>query len=62
MIAPAATTAILRPLAISMAGEDGQQYVWGYVPVIVAKVGLYLKEHGACPCCGLHCCLADSSP
>lgn len=28
-----------------MAGEDGQQYVWGYVPVIVAKVGLYLKEN-----------------
>ena len=47
-------------VAISMAGEDGQQYVWGYVPVIVAKVGLYLKEHGACPCCGLHCRLADS--
>ncbi|PWN40198.1 Rho GTPase activation protein [Ceraceosorus guamensis] len=32
-------------VAISMAGEDGQQYVWGYVPVIVAKVGLYLKEN-----------------
>lgn len=33
-------------VAISMAGEDGNQYVWGYVPVIVAKVGLYLKENG----------------
>jgi hypothetical protein len=33
-------------VAISMAGEDGQQYVWGYVPVIVAKIGLYLKEKG----------------
>jgi hypothetical protein len=33
-------------VAISMAGEDGQQYVWGYVPVIVAKVGLFLKEKG----------------
>ncbi|PWN94022.1 RhoGAP-domain-containing protein [Acaromyces ingoldii] len=32
-------------VAISMAGEDGQQYIWGYVPVIVAKVGLFLKEN-----------------
>ncbi|PWN28150.1 Rho GTPase activation protein [Jaminaea rosea] len=32
-------------VAISMAGDDGKQYVWGYVPVIVAKVGLYLKEN-----------------
>ena len=29
-----------------MAGEDGNQYVWGYVPIIVAKVGLFLKEKG----------------
>ena len=33
-------------VAISMAGEDGNQYVWGYIPVVVAKVGLYLKENG----------------
>ncbi|CAO1632224.1 unnamed protein product [Parajaminaea phylloscopi] len=32
-------------VAISMADEEGKQYVWGYVPVIVAKVGLYLKEN-----------------
>ncbi|KAN0065702.1 GTPase activating protein (GAP) for Rho1p [Thecaphora frezii] len=32
-------------VAISVQGDDGQQYVWGYVPVIVAKVGLYLKEN-----------------
>lgn len=32
-------------VAISIAGEDGQQYVWGYVPVVVAKVGLYLKDN-----------------
>lgn len=32
-------------VAISIAGQDGQQYVWGYVPVVVAKVGLYLKEN-----------------
>jgi hypothetical protein len=28
-----------------MAGEDGKQYVWGYVPIIVAKTGLFLKEN-----------------
>lgn len=33
-------------VAISMAGDDGNQYVWGYVPIIVAKVGLFLKENG----------------
>ncbi|EPQ31144.1 uncharacterized protein PFL1_01333 [Pseudozyma flocculosa PF-1] len=32
-------------VAISIADDNGQQYVWGYVPVIVAKVGLYLKEN-----------------
>ncbi|PWN33008.1 RhoGAP-domain-containing protein [Meira miltonrushii] len=32
-------------VAISMAGEDGKQYVWGYVPIIVAKTGLFLKEN-----------------
>ncbi|PWN50602.1 Rho GTPase activation protein [Violaceomyces palustris] len=32
-------------VAISMAGEDGNQYIWGYVPVVVAKIGLYLKEN-----------------
>jgi GTPase-activating protein SAC7 len=32
-------------VAISMAGEDGKQYIWGYVPIIVAKTGLFLKEN-----------------
>lgn len=42
-------------VAISMAGDDGNQYVWGYVPVIVAKVGLYLKENGGCDANGKRC-------
>uniref|UniRef100_U9SYT7 Rho-GAP domain-containing protein n=1 Tax=Rhizophagus irregularis (strain DAOM 181602 / DAOM 197198 / MUCL 43194) TaxID=747089 RepID=U9SYT7_RHIID len=29
---------------ICMAGADGQQYVYGYIPTIVAKCGMYLKE------------------
>ena len=31
---------------ICMAGADGRQYVYGYIPTIVAKCGMYLKEKG----------------
>ncbi|EIN10060.1 Rho GTPase activation protein [Punctularia strigosozonata HHB-11173 SS5] len=30
---------------ISTANANGELYVWGYVPVVVAKCGLYLKEN-----------------
>ncbi|KAF7336071.1 Rho GTPase activator [Mycena sanguinolenta] len=30
---------------ISTANANGELYVWGYVPVIIAKCGLYLKEN-----------------
>ncbi|KZT52324.1 Rho GTPase activation protein [Calocera cornea HHB12733] len=30
---------------ISTADQNGELYVWGYVPVVVAKCGLYLKEN-----------------
>ncbi|TDL25720.1 Rho GTPase activation protein [Rickenella mellea] len=30
---------------ISTANADGELYVWGYIPVVVAKCGLYLKEN-----------------
>ncbi|KAF9007583.1 Rho GTPase activation protein [Cyathus striatus] len=30
---------------ISTANATGELYVWGYVPVVVAKCGLHLKEH-----------------
>ncbi|KAF8903644.1 Rho GTPase activation protein [Mucidula mucida] len=29
---------------ISTANASGELYVWGYIPVVVAKCGLYLKE------------------
>ncbi|WFC99489.1 GTPase activating protein (GAP) for Rho1p [Malassezia yamatoensis] len=32
-------------VAISLVNENGEQYVWGYVPAIVAKIGLYLKQN-----------------
>ncbi|GAA5888605.1 hypothetical protein JCM6882_009017 [Rhodosporidiobolus microsporus] len=33
-------------VAISMVGLDGKQYVYGYVPIVVAKCGMWLKENG----------------
>lgn len=37
-------------VAISLINQDGEQYVWGYVPAVVAKIGLFLKQHGTlCP-------------
>ncbi|KAF7312460.1 Rho GTPase activator [Mycena indigotica] len=30
---------------ISTANANGELYVWGYIPVVVAKTGLYLKEN-----------------
>lgn len=33
-------------VAISLADRNGDPYVWGYVPVIVAKIGLFLKHNG----------------
>lgn len=35
-------------VAISLINQDGEQYVWGYVPAIVAKIGLFLKQNGTC--------------
>lgn len=34
-------------VAISLADKNGDPYIWGYVPVIVAKIGLFLKHNGA---------------
>ncbi|KAK0544610.1 GTPase activating protein (GAP) for Rho1p [Tilletia horrida] len=42
---PLRTSLKYASVAISMAAEDGKEYVWGYVPVVVAKVGLFLKEN-----------------
>lgn len=33
-------------VAISMVAPDGKQYVYGYVPIVVAKCGMMLKELG----------------
>ncbi|KAI3337111.1 RhoGAP-domain-containing protein [Xylariaceae sp. AK1471] len=31
-------------VAISLVDENGQSYIYGYVPIVVAKCGVYLKE------------------
>ncbi|OAV98322.1 hypothetical protein PTTG_25745 [Puccinia triticina 1-1 BBBD Race 1] len=33
-------------VAISMIGADKKAYIYGFIPVVVAKCGLYLKEKG----------------
>jgi len=33
-------------VAISLTDANGQQFVYGYVPIVVAKCGVYLKEKG----------------
>jgi len=33
-------------VAISLFNDDGQSYIYGYVPIVVAKCGVYLKEKG----------------
>ena len=33
-------------MAISLFNDDGQGYIYGYVPIVVAKCGVFLKEKG----------------
>ena len=32
-------------VAISLVTDDGEPYVWGYIPAVVAKIGYFLKQH-----------------
>lgn len=36
-------------VAISLVDDNGKSYIYGYVPIVVAKCGVFLKEKG-----GLH--------
>lgn len=33
-------------VAISLVDAEGKSYIYGYVPIVVAKCGVYLKEKG----------------
>ena len=35
-------------VAISLVDAEGKSYIYGYVPIVVAKCGVYLKEKGWC--------------
>jgi hypothetical protein len=35
-------------VAISLVDGEGKSYIYGYVPIVVAKCGVYLKEKGSC--------------
>ena len=35
-------------VAISLVDAEGKSYIYGYVPIVVAKCGVYLKEKGTC--------------
>lgn len=33
-------------VAISLTNESGESFIYGYVPIVVAKCGVFLKEKG----------------
>lgn len=43
---PLETSIKYANVAISLTNEHGESYVYGYVPIVVAKCGVFLKEKG----------------
>lgn len=37
-------------VAISLTNEQGESFIYGYVPIVVAKCGVFLKEKGELEC------------
>ena len=37
---------IYANVAISLTNEAGESFIYGYVPIVVAKCGVFLKEKG----------------
>lgn len=35
-------------VAISLTNDNGESFIYGFVPIVVAKCGVFLKEKGAC--------------
>ena len=33
-------------VAISLSNEHGENFIYGYVPIVIAKCGVFLKEKG----------------
>jgi hypothetical protein len=36
-------------VAISLTNDKGESFIYGYVPIVVAKCGVFLKEQGTPP-------------
>lgn len=36
-------------VAISLTNDQGESFIYGYVPIVVAKCGVFLKEKGMLP-------------
>jgi hypothetical protein len=34
-------------VAISLTNANGESFIYGYVPIVVAKCGVFLKEKGS---------------
>lgn len=47
---PLQTSIRYANVAISLFDADGNSFTYGYVPIVVAKCGVYLKEKGARLC------------
>ena len=43
---PLITSIPYANVAISLFNENGESYIYGYVPIVVAKCGVFLKEKG----------------
>lgn len=43
---PLRTSIVYANVAVSLFNETGESYIYGYLPIVVAKTGVYLKEHG----------------
>lgn len=43
---PLQTSIRYANVAISLLNDEGQSYIYGYVPIVVAKCGVFLKEKG----------------
>jgi hypothetical protein len=41
---PLRESIVYANVAISLMDENGKQYLFGYIPIIVARIGLFLKE------------------
>jgi hypothetical protein len=45
---PLTTSIRYANIAISLFNDEGQSYIYGYIPIVVAKTGIFLKEKGKC--------------